>query len=159
MQLFNEQDQVLKNFLRSLLSAHGRLNRIGFLHSFIFILCLFVLISIINHQYIRNADGALTSYLYVKSLQSIMLLALWTPSIIKRLHDMDIRGNRVLLAWAALFLDAHNLMLLNIHMATFLNEIQTALFVFYAMVLIFYLVLFLMPGSTGTNNWGSPQEQ
>ena len=111
-----------------------------------------------NHQYIRHTDGALTIYLYVKSLQSILLLALWTPSIIKRLHDMDIRGNRVLLAWAALLLDAHNLMLLNIHIANFLNKIQPVLFVFYAVVLIFYLVLFAMPGSRGDNNWGSPQE-
>lgn len=134
------------------------MNRIGFLHSFVFVLCLFVLLSIVNHQYIRHADGALTVYLYVKSLQSIVLLALWTPSIIKRLHDMDIKGNRVLLAWAALFLDAHNLMLLNIHIATFLNKIQPILFVFYAAVLIFYLMLFVMPGSRGDNNWGSPQE-
>ncbi len=134
------------------------MNRIGFLHSFVFVLCLFVLLSIVNHQYIRHADGALTVYLYVKSLQSIMLLALWTPSIIKRLHDMDIKGNRVLLAWAALLLDAHNLMLLNIHIASFLNKIQPVLFVFYAAVLIFYLVLFVMPGSRGDNNWGSPQE-
>ena len=134
------------------------MNRIGFLHSFVFVLCLFVLLSIMNHQYIRHTDGALTTYLYVKSLQSILLLALWTPSIIKRLHDMDIRGNRVLLAWAALLLDAHNLMLLNIHIATFLNKIQPVLFVFYTVVLIFYLVLFAMPGSSGDNNWGSPQE-
>ena len=121
-------------------------------------LCLFILLSILNHQYIRQADGALTLYLYVKSLQSIRLLALWTPSIIKRLHDMDIRGNRVIFAWAALLLDAHNLMLLNIHIAAILEKLQLALFVFYAAVLIFYLVLFLMPGSNGVNNWGSPQE-
>ena len=149
---------MIKNFLKDLLSADGRLNRIGFLHSFILILCLFIALSIINHQYIRNTDGALTIYLYVKSAQSILLLALWTPSIIKRLHDLDIKGNRVWIAWAALLLDVHNLMLLNIHIAAFLNKIQPILFVFYAAVLIFYLVLFLMPGSTGVNNWGSPQE-
>lgn len=121
-------------------------------------LCLFILLSIINREYIRHADGALTIYLYVKSLQSILLLALWTPSIIKRLHDMDIRGNRVLIAWAALLLDAHNIMLLNINIAVMLENVQPALFAFYAMVLIFYLMLFLMPGSRGANNWGSPQE-
>ena len=121
-------------------------------------LCLFIVLSIINREYIRQADGALTIYLYVKSLQSILLLALWTPSIIKRLHDLDIRGNRVWIAWAALLLDAHNLMLLNIHIAAFLEKIQLVLFIFYAVVLIFYLVLFLMSGSAGTNNWGSPQE-
>ena len=71
---------------------------------------------------------------------------------------MDIRGNRVLLAWAALLLDAHNLMLLNVQIAVFLNNIQPVLFVFYALVLIFYVALFLMPGSTGVNNWGRPQE-
>lgn len=158
MQLLNDQDRVLKVFLGNLLSAQGRLNRIGFLHSFIFILCLFVLLSIINHLYIRHTDGALTIYLYIKSLQSMLLLGLWTPSIIKRLHDMDIRGNRVLLAWAALLLDAHNLMLLNVQIAVFLNKIQPVLFVFYALVLIFYLALFLMPGSNGANNWGRPQE-
>ena len=121
-------------------------------------LCLFILLSIINHEYIRQTDGALTLYLYVKSLQSILLLALWTPSIIKRLHDMDIRGNRVIIAWAALLLDAHNLMLLNIHIAAILEEFQPVFFVFYAVVLIFYLVLFLMPGSKGVNNWGNPLE-
>ncbi len=121
-------------------------------------LCLFIVLSIINREYIRQADGALTIYLYVKSLQSILLLALWTPSIIKRLHDLDIRGNRVWIAWAALLLDVHNLMLLNIHIAAFLEKIQLVLFIFYAVVLIFYLVLFLMSGSAGTNNWGSPQE-
>jgi uncharacterized membrane protein YhaH (DUF805 family) len=146
----------LKKFLQNLLSAEGRLNRIGFLHSFIFMLCLFILLSIINQEYIRHADGALTLYLYVNSLQSIVLLALWTPSIIKRLHDIDIRGNRVILAWAALLLDAHNLMLLNIHIAAILEKLQPVLFIFYAVVLIFYLVLFLMPGSSGVNNWGSP---
>ena len=98
-------------------------------------------------------------YLYVKSLQSILLLALWTPSIIKRLHDMDIRGNLVWLAWTALLLDAHNLMLLNIHIAEVLEQFQSVLFAFYAVVLIFYLVLFFMPGSNGLNNWGSPQDQ
>lgn len=134
------------------------MNRIGFLHSFVFVLCLFVLLSIGNHQYIRQTDGDLIIYLYIKSLQSILLLALWTPSIIKRLHDMDIRGNRVMLAWAALLLDAHNLMLVNIHLATFLNKIQPVLFVFYTVVLVFYLVLFVTPGSRGSNNWGSPQE-
>jgi len=66
----------LKFFLGNLLSAQGRLNRIGFLHSFIFILCLFVLLSILNHLYIRYTDGALTAYLYVRSLQSILLLGL-----------------------------------------------------------------------------------
>jgi uncharacterized membrane protein YhaH (DUF805 family) len=150
---------VLKTFLKNLLSAEGRLNRIGFLHSFIFMLCLFILLSMINHQYIRQTDGALTLYLYVKGLQSMLLLALWTPSIIKRLHDMDIRGNRVVLAWAALLLDAHNLMLLNIHIAAILEQLQPVLFVFYAAVLVFYLALFLMPGSNGVNNWGSPQQQ
>ena len=149
---------MLKNFLKNLLSADGRLNRIGFLHSFIFILCLFILLSIANHEYIKRTESALTLYLYVKSVQSILLLALWTPSIIKRLHDLDIKGNRAWLAWAALLLDVHNLMLLNIKVALFLDKIQPILFVFYAMVLIFYLVLFLMPGSTGKNNWGSPQE-
>ena len=134
------------------------MNRIGFLHSFVFVLCLFILLSIINHQYIRHTDSALTTYLYVKSLQSILLLTLWTPSIIKRLHDMDIKGNRVLLAWAALLLDTHNLMLLNIHIGSFLNKFQPVLFVFYAVVLVFYLVLFVIPGSRGNNNWGSPQE-
>ena len=150
---------MLKNFLQNLLSAEGRINRIGFLHSFIFMLCLFILLSIINREYIRQADSPLTLYLYVKSLQSILLLALWTPSIIKRLHDMEIRGNRVIIAWAALLLDAHNLMLLNIHIAAILEKLQPVLFVFYAVVLIFYLVLFLMPGTNGINNWGSPQQQ
>ena len=149
---------MLKKFLHNLLSAQGRLNRIGFLHSFVLIFCLFILLSISNQAYIRSADGALTVYLYVRSLQSVLLLALWTPSIIKRLHDLDIRGSRVWLAWAALLLDVHNLMLLNIHMATFLREIQTVLFLFYAVVLVFYLVLFLMPGSRGVNNWGAPQQ-
>ena len=141
-----------------MLSADGRLNRIGFLHTFIFMLFLFILISILNREYIRQADGALTLYLYVKSLETIILLALWTPSIIKRLHDMDIKGNRVLIAWAALLLDAHNLMLLNIHIAAFLHQIRLLLFIFYALVLLFYLSLFLMPGSRGINNWGPPQE-
>ena len=148
----------MKNFLKNLLSADGRLNRIGFLHSFILILCLFIVLSFINHEYIRRTENALTIYLYVKSVQSALLLALWTPSIIKRLHDLDIKGNRVWLAWAALLLDVHNLMLLNIHIATLLETIQPISFVFYAVVLIFYLVLFLMPGSIGINNWGSPQE-
>ena len=149
----------MKNFLQNLLSAKGRINRIEFLHSFIFMLCLFILLSIINREYIRQTDGALMHYLYVKSLQSILLLALWTPSIIKRLHDLDIRGNRAWLAWTALLLDAHNLMLLNIHIAALLEKFQQVLFAFYAVVLIFYLVLFLMPGTRGVNNWGSPQDQ
>ena len=148
----------MKQFLQNMLSAEGRLNRIGFLHTFIFILLLFILLSILNREYIRQADGALTLYLYVKSLETILLLALWTPSIIKRLHDMDIKGNRVLIAWAALLLDAHNLMLLNIHIALFLDKIRLLLFVFYALVLLFYLSLFLMPGSRGINNWGPAQE-
>lgn len=149
----------MKNFLKNLLSADGRLNRIGFLHSFVFMLCLFILLSVINREYIRQADSALMFYLYVKGLQSILLLAVWTPSIIKRLHDMDIKGSRVWIAWAALLLDAHNLMLLNIHVAAILEQFQSAFFAFYAVVLIFYLVLFLEPGSTGVNNWGSPQQQ
>ncbi|NNL06581.1 MAG: DUF805 domain-containing protein [Gammaproteobacteria bacterium] len=145
----------MKKFLQNMLSAKGRLNRIGFLHTFIFMLFLFILLSILNREYI---DGALTLYLYVKSLETILLLALWTPSIIKRLHDMDIKGNRVMIAWAALLLDAHNLMLLNIHIAEFLHQIRLLLFMFYALVLLFYLSLFLMPGSRGINNWGRPQE-
>ena len=148
----------MKKFLQNMLSAEGRLNRIGFLHTFIFMLFLFILLSVINREYIRQADGALTLYLYVKSLETISLLALWTPSIIKRLHDMDIKGNRVLIAWAALLLDAHNLMLLNIHIALFLEKVRLLLFIFYALVLLFYLSLFLMPGSRGINNWGPAQE-
>ena len=148
----------MKNFLQNLLSTQGRLNRIGFLHSFIFMLCMFIVLSIINREYIRQADDALTVYLYVKSLQSILLLALWTPSLIKRLHDIDIRGNRVWIAWAALLLDAHNLMLLNVHIAAVLEKFQLVFFLFYAVVLIFYLVLFLMPGSNGANYWGKPEE-
>ena len=122
-------------------------------------LCLFILLSIINRGYISHTDGALTIYLYVKSLQTILLLALWTPSIIKRLHDLEIKGNRVWIAWAALLLDVHNLMLLNIHIAEYLEKFKPLIFIFYAVVLIFYLVLFLMPGSNGVNNWGSPQEE
>ena len=133
------------------------MNRIGFFHTAIFMLCLFILLSFMNSVYIRNTDGALTIYLYVKSLQTALLLALWTPSIIKRLHDLDIKGNRVWIAWAALLLDVHNLMLLNMHIALFLEKIQLLLFVFYAVVLIFYLALFLMPGIRGSNNWGQPQ--
>lgn len=148
----------MKKFLQNMLSAEGRLNRIGFLHTFIFMLFLFILLSILNREYIKQADGALTLYLYVKSLETILLLALWTPSIIKRLHDMDIKGNRVLIAWAALLLDAHNLMLLNIHIALFLDKIRMLLFLFYALVFLFYLALFLVPGSRGINNWGPAQE-
>ena len=148
----------MKKFLQNLLSTEGRLNRIGFLHSFLFILCLFVLLSILNIAYIRSAEGALTAYLYVNSLQSVLLLGLWTPSIIKRLHDLDIRGNRVWLAWAALLLDVHKLMLLNIDTAEFLQAIQPILFLLSAIVLIFYMILFLMPGSNGVNNWGQVQE-
>ena len=122
-------------------------------------LCLLILLSIINREYISHTDGALTIYLYVKSLQTILLLALWTPSIIKRLHDLEIKGNRVWIAWAALLLDVHNLMLLNIHTAEYLEKFKPLIFTFYAVVLIFYLVLFLMPGSNGVNNWGSPQEE
>ena len=154
----NRQSHALINFLKSLLSADGRLNRIGFLHASIVILCLFVLLSIINHEYIRRTDSALTVYLYVKSLQSILLLALWTPSIIKRLHDIGFKGNYVWIAWVALLLDAHNLMLLNIHIAAFLQKIQLIMFVFYALVLIYYMFLFLMPGNRGVNEWGEPQE-
>jgi uncharacterized membrane protein YhaH (DUF805 family) len=121
-------------------------------------LCLFILLSIINREYIRQTDDALMTYLYIKSLQSMLLLAFWTPSLIKRLHDIDIRGNRVIIAWAALLLDAHNLMLLNIHIAALLEKLQPVLFIFYSAVLIFYLVLFLMPGTNGINNWGSPQQ-
>ena len=148
----------MKKFLQNMFSAEGRLNRIGFLHTFIFILSLFILLSILNREYIRQADGALTLYLYVKSLETILLLALWTPSIIKRLHDMDVKGNRVMIAWAALLLDAHNLMLMNIHIELFLEKIRLLLFIFYALVLLFYLSLFLMPGSRGINNWGPAQE-
>jgi len=122
-------------------------------------LCLLILLSIINREYISHTDGALTIYLYVKSLQTILLLALWTPSIIKRLHDLEIKGNRVWIAWAALLLDVHNLMLLNIHTAEYLEKFKPLIFIFYSVVLIFYLVLFLMPGSNGVNNWGSPQEE
>ena len=121
-------------------------------------LCLFILLSIVNREYIRHTDSALTIYLYVNTLQSIMLLALWTPSIIKRLHDMDIRGNRVWIPWAALLLDAHSLMPLNIHFAELLEKLQPLLFVFYLVVLSFYLVLFLRDGTPGINNWGSPPE-
>lgn len=149
---------MLKKFLKNLLSADGRMNRIGFLHSFVFVLCLFILLSILNREYIRSTDDALTIYLYIKSLQSALLLALWTPSIIKRLHDLDIKGNRVWIAWVAVLLDVHNLMLLNIHIAAFLQDIQLVFFVFYAVVLIYYLMLFLMPGSHGANNWGSAQD-
>lgn len=149
----------MKNFLQNLLSAKGRIDRIGFLHSFIFMLCLFILLSIINREYIRQTDSSLTIYLYVKSLQSILLLALWTPSIIKRLHDMDMRGSLVFIAWAALLLDVHNLMLLNIHIAAILEKYQPVFLIFYAAVLIFYLLLFFMRGSSGDNNWGSPQHQ
>jgi uncharacterized membrane protein YhaH (DUF805 family) len=148
----------LKTFFNNLLSAEGRLNRIGFFHTAIFMLCLFILLSFLNTMYIRSTDGALTVYLYVKSLQTVLLLALWTPSIIKRLHDLDIRGNRVWIAWAALLLDVHNLVLLNSDIALLLEKIQLLLFVFYAIVLIFYLVLFLMPGTRGINNWGQPQK-
>lgn len=122
-------------------------------------LCLFILLSIINREYIRQTDSSLTIYLYVKSLQSILLLALWTPSIIKRLHDMDMRGSLVFIAWAALLLDVHNLMLLNIHIAAILEKYQPVFLIFYAAVLIFYLLLFFMRGSSGDNNWGSPQHQ
>lgn len=122
-------------------------------------LCLFILLSIINREYIRQTDSSLTIYLYVKSLQSILLLALWTPSIIKRLHDMDMRGSLVFIAWAALLLDVHNLMLLNIHIAAILEKYQPVFLIFYAAVLIFYLLLFFMRGSNGDNNWGSPQHQ
>ena len=149
---------MLRDFFRSLLSAKGRLNRIGFLHSFVFILFLFIALSIIGHQYIRHTDSALTTFLYVKSLMSMLLLALWTPSIIKRLQDIGRKGSLAWIAWAALLLDVHNLMLLNIHVAAFVQKIQPILFVFYAVVLIYYLALFLVPGSTGVNNWGSPQE-
>ena len=122
-------------------------------------LCLFILLSIINREYIRQTDSSLTIYLYVKSLQSFVLLSLWTPSIIKRLHDMDMRGNLVFIAWAALLLDVHNLMLLNIHIAAILEKYQPVFLIFYAAVLIFYLLLFFMPGSNGDNNWGRPQHQ
>lgn len=91
-------------------------------------------------------------------MYTILLLALWTPSIIKRLHDLDIRGNRVGIAWAALLLDEHNFTLLNISGAEFLLKLQPLLFIFYAVLLIFYLLLFFMPGSKGVNNWGSAQE-
>lgn len=148
----------MKRYLKNLFSVDGRLNRIGFLHAFILVLCLFIILSFFNQLYIRHADGALTVYLYIKSLQSILLLALLTPSIIKRLHDLDIRGNRAWIAWAALLLDVHNLMLLNIHIAAVLVKIQLFLFLFYAMVLLFYIMLFLMPGNRGSNNWGKPQQ-
>jgi uncharacterized membrane protein YhaH (DUF805 family) len=148
----------LKEFLNNLLSTEGRLNRTGFFHTAIFMLCLFILLSFSNSVYIRHTDSALTVYLYVKSLQTILLLALWTPSLIKRLHDLDIRGNRVWIAWAALLLDVHNLMLLNIHIASLLEKFRLILFAFYAIVLLFYLVLFLLPGSKGINNWGPPPD-
>lgn len=158
MQHYNLHDHVLKNFLSNLLSAEGRLNRIGFFYSFLIILFLFVILSIGNQEYIQRADGSLTIYLYMKSLQSALLLALWTPSLIKRLHDLNMKGTLVVIAWAALLLDVHNLMLLNIRIAELLDRIMPVLFVFYALVLIFYLLLFLMPGSKGLNNWGGPQE-
>jgi hypothetical protein len=72
---------------------------------------------------------------------------------------MDMRGNLVIIAWAALLLDVHNLMLLNIHIAAILEKYQLVLLIFYAAVLIFYLLLFFMPGNKGVNNWGSPQHQ
>jgi hypothetical protein len=49
-------------------------------------------------------------------------------------------------------------MLLNIDTAEFLQAIQPILFLFSAIVLIFYMILFLMPGSNGVNNWGQVRE-
>ncbi|MGB5455290.1 MAG: hypothetical protein WBO18_04850, partial [Gammaproteobacteria bacterium] len=112
----------------------------------------------LNREYMRSTDGELTIYLYVNSLQSVLLLALWTPSIIKRLHDLDIKGNRVCLAWAALLLDVHNLMLFNLDTVSMLEALQPLLFIVFAVVVIFYLILFLMPGSIGVNDWGQVQE-
>ena len=84
----------------------------------------------------------------------MLLLALWTPSMIKRLHDMDVRGDWVILSWTALLVDPRNLILIDIHAATLVNDLKPVLFVFYAAVLIFHIILFLAPGTSGINNWG-----
>jgi len=147
----------MKQFLKNLVTAEGRLSRIGFLHSFLFVLCLFILVSLIDDVYLRHSTGDLTVYLYVNSLQYILLMALWTPSMVKRLHDLDIRGNRVWIAWAGLLLSPQNLILLDIHIAAVLIDLQTVLFLFYGAVLVFYLMLFTVGGTTGKNNWGPPQ--
>ena len=144
----------MKRFFTSLINRKGRLDRIRFFHVSLFILCLFLIVSFLNRHYIHNTDGSLTAYLYIRILQSMLLLALWTPSIIKRLHDMDVRGNWVILSWAALLLNPRNLILIDIHAATLVNDLKPALFVFYAAVLIFHVILFLAPGSRGINNWG-----
>ena len=142
------------SFFRNLASREGRLDRIRFFHVSVFVLCLFIIVSFLNRHYIHNTDGSLTAYLYIKILQSMALLALWTPSMIKRLHDMDVRGNWVILSWAALLLDPRNLILIDIHAATLVNDLKPALFIFYASVMIFHVILFLAPGNPGINNWG-----
>jgi uncharacterized membrane protein YhaH (DUF805 family) len=154
-----DQAWLMKQFLRSLLSARGRLNRIGFFHTFIFMMCLFMLVTILDREYISHSDGALTGYLYFTGLQSMLLLAVWTPSIIKRLHDLGRNGWFACVPWCAVLLDTRNLILIDIHSAAWIEQYQSLLFMIYAITMTFYLALFMMRGSDSVNRWGKAEEE
>ena len=145
--------------LKNAFSMQVRLNRSGFLFSYVALavlsFCFFYLNKWLLTEY--GIDGR--TYLINKSIFGIILLVVWTPFVVKRLHDIGVSGWWVLVLYAANPFELRNILLVQMLSGLEIDAFSVPMMVLEALLLLFLLGLFFVPGKKGENKWGGPDNR
>jgi len=137
-------------------TLQGRLNRLGFLYSFLFIVLISIVISYASIKYHQSTGDTSLQFIIIKSISSIMVLAIWTPFIVRRLHDIGLSGWFSVLFWVTAPFEDRNVAIAQIiarHPLDTLTSVSDIVKIIMSLVI---LLLFVTPGAYWPNKYNNP---
>ena len=144
--------------LQSIFTIKGRLNRLGFIYSFLFIVLISLVIGYAFIKYYQFTGDTSLQFIIIKSISSIMVLAIWTPFIIRRLHDIGLSGWFSILFWVTAPFEDLNVAIAQIIARHPLDTLTSVTDIVKIVMSLVILLLFVIPGTYWPNQYNNPNK-
>lgn len=145
-------------FNSKLFRFNARLGRTGFLHSLLVLIAVVIVLNLLLDYLLSSQQLLSVGYLVAQRLLEVLFLAVWTPFIVRRLHDIGLAGKWVIVCWLSALLDQRLLLLIEVIFGIQIVAPVNLLMVFELMAPIFILLLLLKPGEDRANRWGEASD-
>lgn len=150
---------MMLNYLQRQFSFRGALGRLGFFYAWLAIalFAVFVHLAFVVNIIPSGSDG--TSYLLVKSCLGFLYLALLTPFIVRRLHDLGASGWFGVVFWVSGVFGVRNVMLMDALWGIKINIFSASAVVMDIMLGLLIIILFVIPGSSNKSLKNGTREE
>lgn len=148
----------MNNKFNKLFTFDHRLNRTGFLHSLLFLIVALVGLNIVLDMLLTYQLLLSVDFLVAKRSLEILAFAVWSPFIVRRLHDIGLGGKWLIVCWISMLLDQRLLLLFEVIYGIKIIAPVDLLMVLDFVLPAFILWLLLKPGEIAANRWGEPQD-